>query len=187
MTISPERLCDRVAVLDHGRVLALDTVPNLVRQHGGATILVAEVDGAERRTETTDALAELNRLAAAATLGAFHVERPTLERVFLRLTGRQLRDCAAACFFTAAGIQVLVFTVGAMAFGVRPNSIALLALAILCACAAFVGIMMLLSVLGRTEQAVSGSAWAVVLVMSMIGGAWCRSSRCPGGCWRSVT
>jgi ABC-2 type transport system permease protein len=47
----------------------------------------------------------------------------------------------------------------------------LLGVAVLCACAAFVGIMMLLSVLGKTEQAVSGSAWATLLVMSMLGGA----------------
>jgi ABC-2 type transport system ATP-binding protein len=87
-----ERLCDRVAIIDKGRVLALDTVPNLLREHGGAPVLVAEVAGVERRIETGDALAELNRLAASTTLGAFHVERPTLEQVFLRLTGRQLRD-----------------------------------------------------------------------------------------------
>jgi ABC-2 type transport system ATP-binding protein len=87
-----ERLCDRVAIIDRGRILALDTVPNLVRQHGGTPVLVAEVDGSERRIETQDPLASLNQLAAAGGLGSFHVERPTLEQVFLRLTGRQLRD-----------------------------------------------------------------------------------------------
>jgi ABC-2 type transport system ATP-binding protein len=87
-----ERLCDRVAIIDRGKVLALDTVSNLLRQHAGAPVLVADVNGHEQRIETPDALAELNHLAASGSLGVFHVERPTLEQVFLRLTGRQLRD-----------------------------------------------------------------------------------------------
>jgi ABC-2 type transport system ATP-binding protein len=87
-----ERLCDRVAVMDRGRLLALDTVPQLIRQHGGTPVLVAEVDGGERRLPAEDPLRALNELAAAGGLGSFHVERPTLEQVFLRLTGRQLRD-----------------------------------------------------------------------------------------------
>jgi ABC-2 type transport system ATP-binding protein len=87
-----ERLCDRVAVVDRGRILASDTVANLIRQHGGATVLVAEVNGAEQRHAAANPLAELNRLAASGALGGFHLERPTLEQVFLHLTGRHLRD-----------------------------------------------------------------------------------------------
>jgi ABC-2 type transport system ATP-binding protein len=87
-----ERLCDRVAIVDRGRMLACDTVPNLIRQHGGAPVLVAEVNGIEERLTAVDPLGELNRLASTEALGAFHVERPTLEQVFLHLTGRQLRD-----------------------------------------------------------------------------------------------
>jgi ABC-2 type transport system ATP-binding protein len=87
-----ERLCDRVAIIDQGRILAMDTVPNLIRQHAGTAVLVAEVNGVEQRLSTSDPLQELNRLAAMATLGSFHVERSTLEQVFLHLTGRQLRD-----------------------------------------------------------------------------------------------
>jgi ABC-2 type transport system permease protein len=78
---------------------------------------------------------------------------------------------AAACFVAAASVVTMVFAIGALAFGVRPGSTLLLAGAILCATSAFVGIMMLLSVLGRTEQAVGGASWAALLVMSMVGGA----------------
>jgi ABC-2 type transport system permease protein len=46
----------------------------------------------------------------------------------------------------------------------------LLALAIVSASIAFVGIMMLLSVLGKTEQSAGGIGWGILLVMSMIGG-----------------
>ncbi len=87
-----ERLCDRVAVMDHGRVLALDTVPGLLAAHGTRPVLSAEVSGKTVRVETDDPMAELNRLAASGVLGRFRVEHPTLEQVFLNLTGRELRD-----------------------------------------------------------------------------------------------
>jgi ABC-2 type transport system ATP-binding protein len=91
-----ERLCDRVGILDHGRLLALDTVPALLRAHAGRPVLAAEVEGPEgqeeRRIPTDDPLAELNALAARERVNAFRVERADLEQVFLRLTGRHMRD-----------------------------------------------------------------------------------------------
>jgi len=48
--------------------------------------------GEERRMQTADPLSELNRIAAQTKIEAFQMERPTLEQVFLRLTGRSLRD-----------------------------------------------------------------------------------------------
>ncbi len=87
-----ERLCDRIAVIDHGRLLAIGTLPELLAQHGGVATLVVEQAGITERVDTPDPLAELNRRAAAGPIGAFHVERATLEQVFLALTGRSLRD-----------------------------------------------------------------------------------------------
>jgi ABC-2 type transport system ATP-binding protein len=87
-----ERLCDRVAIVDHGRLLALDTVAGLLAAHGAAPCLVVETDGREQRIETRDPLAELNRLAARGGVHSFRVERARLEDVFLHLTGRRLRD-----------------------------------------------------------------------------------------------
>ena len=86
------RLCDRVAIIDRGRLLALGTVPELLSTHGAQPTLVAQTDRGELRIETTDPLAELNRLAAVGTVSTFHLERATLEQVFLHLTGRSLRD-----------------------------------------------------------------------------------------------
>ena len=88
-----ERLCDRVAIIDRGRVLAVDTVPALIAAHGGAPMLVAMTrDGRELREEASDPLARLNAIARDVEVIDFRVEHPRLEQVFLHLTGRQLRD-----------------------------------------------------------------------------------------------
>ena len=86
------RLCDRVAIIDRGRLLALGTVPELLDRHGAQPTLVAHTEKGEHRIATTEPLAELNRLAAAGIVTTFHLERATLEQVFLHLTGRSLRD-----------------------------------------------------------------------------------------------
>jgi ABC-2 type transport system ATP-binding protein len=87
-----ERLCDRAAIVDRGRVLALDAPARLAAAHGGSATLVCEVNGVAVRVETTEPVAEINRLAATGVIGAFRLEQPTLEQVFLNLTGRTLRD-----------------------------------------------------------------------------------------------
>lgn len=87
-----ERLCDRVAIVDHGRVLALDSPAELVRAHGGQSILVVERESGTERIATDNPLAALQQAQAAEPLRAFQLERPRLEQVFLHLTGRSLRD-----------------------------------------------------------------------------------------------
>jgi ABC-2 type transport system ATP-binding protein len=87
-----ERLCDRIAIIDAGKLLALGTLGELLAAHGGPPTLVVKTNGSEQRMQTAAPLAELNRIAATATIDAFQMERPTLEQVFLRLTGRSLRD-----------------------------------------------------------------------------------------------
>jgi ABC-2 type transport system ATP-binding protein len=87
-----ERLCDRVAVVDHGRLLALGTVPELLRTYGGAPVLVARVRGEVQRIPAPDPAGALQALWAAGPVEDFHLERANLETVFLSLTGRSLRD-----------------------------------------------------------------------------------------------
>jgi ABC-2 type transport system ATP-binding protein len=102
-----QRLCDRVAIMDHGRILALDTVDGLINAHGGAAVVDAElekppenaadlpgrVDGTRVRVETDRPLEEVARLAASGVkITHLEVDRPDLEAVFLSLTGRSLRD-----------------------------------------------------------------------------------------------
>ncbi len=77
---------------------------------------------------------------------------------------------ALACFAGVAVVQTGLFAVGRLFFGVRPSSVGLLALACIAVSAAFVGLMMLVSCLGKTEQAAAGAGWAVMLPLSMLGG-----------------
>lgn len=114
---------------------------------------------------------------------------------------------ALACFISTLTVSSMLTLIAIFGFGVRPTSAILLAVALLCVSFAFVGIMMLLSVLGRTEQSASGIGWAVLTMMAMIGGgmvplfvmpAWMQqlSSISPikwailaveGGLWRDFT
>jgi ABC-2 type transport system ATP-binding protein len=87
-----ERLCDRIAIVDGGRLLALGTLDELLAAHGGLPMLVADTARGEVREKTGEPLALLNRLAQDTTVHSFRLERPRLEQVFLRLTGKSLRD-----------------------------------------------------------------------------------------------
>ena len=77
---------------------------------------------------------------------------------------------ALACFTTTVAVSVGLFLFGMIVFGIHPGSFPMLILAIVSSALAFVGIMMLLSVLGKTEQATAGISWAVLLIMAMLGG-----------------
>ena len=87
-----ERLCDRVAIVDHGRLLALDTVDALVEAHGGKSVVTVKHGDGDERIETADPVAELSRLLSRKGASSVRVDRPDLESVFLSLTGRSLRD-----------------------------------------------------------------------------------------------
>jgi len=75
-----------------------------------------------------------------------------------------------ACFIAAVSASALLLGIGILVFGVRVTSWPGLLLSVACAAYCFVGLMMFISVLGRTEQAVAGAGWAILLVMSMTGG-----------------
>ena len=77
---------------------------------------------------------------------------------------------ALACFITIMLVEVILLTV-AFGFGVRPSSWGILALAGVSAAICFVGFMMLIASLGKTEQTASGAGWAILMPMAMLGGA----------------
>lgn len=77
---------------------------------------------------------------------------------------------ALACFIATLAVGVMVLLVGVAFFSIRPTSIPLLALALVCVAVCFVGIMMLLAAFGRTERGGNSLGWGVLLILSMIGG-----------------
>jgi len=109
-----QRLCDRVAILDHGRILDMDSVENLIVKHGGPSHIEAEfeeklsspdkirpfIDDKNIQFEETkirfatsqpmESLAMLNR--SGVRFRSLKVQTANLEDVFLNLTGRRLRD-----------------------------------------------------------------------------------------------
>jgi ABC-2 type transport system ATP-binding protein len=115
-----DKLCDRVAIMDHGKILALDTPAELKRSVGADTIISVKADGDPEalastftthiegvtRTRTIPGGIELHiqgsdrlvpRVVEAAEAGGFaladlSVAEPTLETVFIGLTGKELRD-----------------------------------------------------------------------------------------------
>ena len=76
-----------------------------------------------------------------------------------------------ACFLSCAGSASLLLFVGVAFLGVRISNWALLLAAVAAMCVCFSGLMMLLSVLGRTPQAVAGSGSAILITMASFGGA----------------
>ena len=100
------RLCDRVAIVDHGKLLALDTVPALIATHGGESQIQAEVaqwpaelssratvEAGILRASSPKPLEEIaDWTAAGARFQTLQINSPDLESVFLSLTGRSLRD-----------------------------------------------------------------------------------------------
>lgn len=113
-----EQLCDRVAIMDHGRILEMGTVDELVTRHfhertvffdvipgvGDAALAalqgvvrVRHEDGEHTLLYTSDVAGTIaGLLALTDALGKeprdLGIRRPTLEDVFLELTGRVLRD-----------------------------------------------------------------------------------------------
>lgn len=77
---------------------------------------------------------------------------------------------AIACFTACVGSTLLLVVLG-MLLGVRVGSWPALAAAVVSLAFGFTGFMMLISTLGRTEQAVSGAGWAAMMPLAMLGGS----------------
>jgi ABC-2 type transport system ATP-binding protein len=115
-----DSLCDRLAIIDHGRILAIDTPKSLKETVGADSIVTVtatgdldalsrllqdRVEGATK-SQLVDSVIQLHvkgtsgvlpKVVAAADRGGFNitdlsVAEPTLENVFINLTGKELRD-----------------------------------------------------------------------------------------------
>jgi ABC-2 type transport system ATP-binding protein len=113
-----ERLCDRIAIVDHGHLIALDTPEHLINNLGMQSQVIFTVDGSPN-LDLLHALPEVqevqlveDRVILSGTNGSdtllssvvqalpasgmryhdIHTQRPTLDDVFLKLTGRDMRE-----------------------------------------------------------------------------------------------
>ncbi len=77
---------------------------------------------------------------------------------------------ALGCFIMLLLMQSVLIALGVFGFGVRVQSPGLMALVIFCSGIAFVGIMMLVASLGRTEEGTRGAGFAVLMPMNLFGG-----------------
>jgi ABC-2 type transport system ATP-binding protein len=110
-----EALCNRVGIIDHGSLLALDTPLHLIDQLEGLSTIsisapmsldsvreipgVVEVtfDGEAIHVQSRDVVVTLEGLLEQSkrlgvSLGNLHIRQPSLEDVFLQLTGRTIRN-----------------------------------------------------------------------------------------------
>ncbi len=96
----------------------------------------------------------------------------TLFRLQMAPIGRAqlLAGKALACAVACLAIETTLLAIGRLGFHVVPHSWALLALAGVSTVAAFVGVMMLVAGLAKTEQAAGGVGWAVMMPLALFGG-----------------
>jgi ABC-2 type transport system ATP-binding protein len=115
-----DKLCDRVAIMDRGRILALGTPAELKQSVGADTVVTVKTSGDQAqlgelltrevegvtRTRSVDGAIQLHmqasarlvpRVVLAAERGGFDIldlsiAEPSLETVFINLTGKELRD-----------------------------------------------------------------------------------------------
>ncbi|MGZ9585538.1 ATP-binding cassette domain-containing protein [Paenibacillus marinisediminis] len=108
-----EALCDDVAIIDHGKVVAEGALNDLLAQYGGKSVyleLEGDVDlnlssiegtvtrqGRGYKIETNTVLETIGEVAELCRMKGYkpiqlEVVRPSLEMVFLHLTGTSLRD-----------------------------------------------------------------------------------------------
>jgi ABC-2 type transport system ATP-binding protein len=111
-----ERLCDRVAIIDHGKIVALDTPQDLIDSLGAENRVVLEMDThlSEEPLRAVPGVVRVERIgervvvygredglvsgvvnaleAGGIRFENLRTEQPTLEDVFLALTGKEMRD-----------------------------------------------------------------------------------------------
>jgi ABC-2 type transport system ATP-binding protein len=123
MMVDADLLCDRIGIMDHAKIVALDTSTNLKKTISGAdtTILKLEIGNlsppiieAIRACKCVDSVSQENSMhlriishgqeafdsvidtvrAAEGKINSMENLQPTLEDVFLHITGHQVRDSA---------------------------------------------------------------------------------------------
>jgi ABC-2 type transport system ATP-binding protein len=121
MMSEADMLCDRIGIMDHGKIVALDTSTNLKKMISGADTTILKVEIADLRPELVTTIRALNCVESVSQDNSTHLKvhahgegafdsiidairaqkgkidsienlQPTLEDVFLHITGHEVRD-----------------------------------------------------------------------------------------------
>lgn len=90
-----DALCDRIAFINEGHIVACDSPRNLKLEHGQEGILVEFITGGEPQSEVIDGSSEVGRkrldaLLVSGTVETLHSREATLGEIFIKLTGCEL-------------------------------------------------------------------------------------------------
>jgi len=123
MMVEADMLCDRIAIIDHGKIAALDTSKNLKKLVSGADTTILELEIANLTTNMVSLMQSVKCVSSVSQDNATHIKvhangndafdtiidairaekgkinsvknlEPTLEDVFLHITGHEVRDNA---------------------------------------------------------------------------------------------
>jgi ABC-2 type transport system ATP-binding protein len=123
MMVEADLLCDRIGIIDHGKIVALDTSTNLKKLISGANTTLLKLEIANLTPELMTAIRGLDCVESVSQENTTHVRihahgdeafdtvidliraqkvaitsienlQPTLEDVFLHITGHEVRDSA---------------------------------------------------------------------------------------------
>lgn len=123
MMVDADLMCDRIAIIDHGKIVALDTSANLKKQLNGADTAVIKLEVANLNSKLVETIRALNCADSVTQEDVTHLKilvhgdeafdsiidsirakngkinsienlKPSLEDVFLHLTGHEVRDSA---------------------------------------------------------------------------------------------
>ncbi|MCW4055597.1 MAG: ABC transporter ATP-binding protein [Candidatus Bathyarchaeota archaeon] len=123
MMVEADMLCDRIGIIDHGKIVALDTSANLKKLVSGADTTVLELEIANLTTDMVSSIRSLKCVSSVSQNDATHIRvhadgdgafdtiidairagkgrmnsvknlEPTLEDVFLHITGHEVRNKA---------------------------------------------------------------------------------------------
>jgi ABC-2 type transport system ATP-binding protein len=123
--VEADNLCNRIAIIDHGKVAALDTSENLKRMVSGSEMKVIEIDIRNLTNDLASSIDALNCVKTSSRLNETHIRvqaegeevfdeiidavrnaggkinsinrlDPTLEDAFLQITGNEVRDLSVA-------------------------------------------------------------------------------------------
>jgi len=123
MMVEADMLCDRIGIIDHGKIVALDTSTNLKKLVSGADTAILELEIANLTTNLMASIQSLKCVSSVSQDNSTHIKvhangdgafdtiidtiraekgkiisvqnlEPTLEDVFLHITGHEVRDNA---------------------------------------------------------------------------------------------